>query len=72
MGYAQQNSQKSVVDGYAEAGAIATEGRGALAVFRSAIPLLSTRVVSFHFLVFLAALASSFLFVSGAGIHCGT
>ena len=42
MGYAQQNSQKSVVDGYAEAGAIATEVRGALAVFRSAIPLLSS------------------------------
>ncbi|EOD38885.1 putative ABC transporter [Emiliania huxleyi CCMP1516] len=30
MGYAQQNGQKSVVDGYAEAGAIATEVLGAV------------------------------------------
>ena len=42
MGYAQQNGQKSVVDGYAEAGAIATEVRRAVAVFRSAIPVLSS------------------------------
>ena len=74
MGYAQQNGQKSVVDGYAEAGAIATEVRRALAVFTSAIPLLSSGNPLLSVLgsigSILAALASSLAVASGVGIHC--